>query len=74
MVDGNEQSERIRQLFKEKLFVEGNSDDTDIIDSKTARLQVTNGDQRLLLVTCYPFDTLATGGPMRYLVTAKRAI
>ena len=49
-------------------------DDTEIVDSRTARLQVKNGGERMLLTTCYPFDTLATGGPMRYLVTAKRAI
>jgi len=49
-------------------------DDTEIVDSKTTRLQVTNGDRRVLLTTCYPFDTLVTGGPLRYLVSAKRII
>ena len=26
--------------------------------------------QRLTLVTCYPFDALRAGGPLRYVVTA----
>jgi len=29
--------------------------------------------ERLMLVTCYPFDALRAGGPLRYVVTATRA-
>ena len=28
------------------------------------------GGERLLLVTCYPFDALVPGGPLRYVVVA----
>lgn len=44
---------------------------TDIIDSRQARL-APSGDRALLtLVTCYPFDTVVPGGPLRYLVVAE---
>ncbi|MEX5215079.1 MAG: class GN sortase [Nitrospiraceae bacterium] len=34
-------------------------------------LQVSGGDENvLLLVTCYPFDALVPGGPLRYIVMA----
>ena len=34
-------------------------------------LQLDTDKSELLLVTCYPFDTLRTGGPLRYVVTAR---
>ncbi len=40
----------------------------DVVDSRTHRL-ATAGDDTLVLVTCWPFDTTAARGPMRYLVT-----
>ena len=43
--------------------------DTRVLDSRRQPLWVT-GDA-LLLVTCYPFDAVATGGPLRYIVTAR---
>ncbi len=30
------------------------------------------GEEQLTLVTCYPFNTIETGGPLRYLVHAKK--
>lgn len=40
---------------------------TQVIDSRTHRLATdTDG---LVLVTCYPFDALAAGGPLRYVAT-----
>ena len=27
----------------------------------------------LVLLTCYPFDAVTAGGPLRYVVTAERA-
>lgn len=30
------------------------------------------GDDSITLVTCYPFNTLETGGPLRYLVHAEK--
>ncbi len=46
---------------------------TRIVDSRTTPLLLSSpGQQRqqLQLITCYPFDGLLTGGPLRYLVTA----
>ena len=45
---------------------------TRIVDSTRERIDPdsTDGDI-LLLVTCWPFDAVAAGGPMRYVVTAQ---
>lgn len=43
---------------------------TDIVDVRTTRLDA-NGNDTLLLVTCYPFNALVPGGPLRYLVHAE---
>ncbi|MCF6226964.1 MAG: class GN sortase [Xanthomonadales bacterium] len=42
----------------------------EIIDSNLSQLELSSDDQRLILTTCYPFDALQTGGPLRYVVTA----
>ena len=44
-----------------------------IVDSKTFKLQPVRDRQTLVLVTCYPFDSLDSGGSLRYLVYATRA-
>ncbi|MGI9287992.1 MAG: class GN sortase [Pseudomonadales bacterium] len=44
--------------------------DQHIADSTVAPLQVTRDESQLLLITCYPFDALRVGGPLRYVVTA----
>ncbi|MFA0811275.1 class GN sortase [Microbulbifer epialgicus] len=41
-----------------------------IVDSESERLPVF-AERGLLLVTCYPFNALAAGGPLRYLVYAE---
>jgi sortase A len=33
--------------------------------------QTATGQPRLLLTTCYPFDAVAPGGPLRYVVLAE---
>jgi sortase A len=45
----------------------------EILDVRTQRLADPGTLDALVLVTCYPFDTLQVGGPLRYVVTAKRA-
>jgi sortase A len=42
----------------------------EVVDSRQSELVIEPGTSRLSLVTCYPFDTLVTGGPLRYVVTA----
>ncbi|MCC6139406.1 MAG: class GN sortase [Nitrospira sp.] len=41
-----------------------------IADSRTGSIALAQGQPRLVLVTCYPFDTIQAGGPLRYVVTA----
>ncbi|CAG0984458.1 partial sortase A, partial [Rhodocyclaceae bacterium] len=43
----------------------------EIVDkSETRVLAQPPGETRLTLITCYPFDALRAGGPLRYVVTA----
>ena len=44
--------------------------DRQVVDSRRARLLPSDGLARLSLVTCYPFDSLVPGGPLRYVVHA----
>lgn len=43
----------------------------EVIDARNARLLPADGTTVLSLVTCYPFDAVAPGGPLRYVVTAE---
>jgi len=43
---------------------------TEIVDTSRHALIIEPGIDRLSLVTCYPFDALSPGGPLRYVVTA----
>jgi sortase A len=42
----------------------------EVVDSRVEELVIDPGVDRLSLVTCYPFDSLQAGGPLRYVVTA----
>ncbi len=41
-----------------------------IADSRQERIETAEDADALLLVTCYPFDALDAGGPLRYVVAA----
>ena len=43
----------------------------EIVDSRVASIKTEQSEQTLVLVTCYPFDAVVAGGPLRYVVTAK---
>ena len=43
----------------------------DVVDSRRGSILLDTETPMLSLVTCYPFDALDAGGPMRYVVTAK---
>ena len=45
---------------------------TDVVDSRRASLTLDTDESVLSLVTCYPFDAVDPGGPMRYVVTARK--
>lgn len=43
----------------------------DVVDSRRGSLVLDTNEPVLTLVTCYPFNARAPGGPLRYVVTAK---
>ncbi|MFQ5609901.1 MAG: sortase domain-bontaining protein, partial [Woeseiaceae bacterium] len=48
--------------------------DLDVVDSTRGSLLLDTDDSMLSLVTCYPFDATEPGGPMRYVVTARKIV
>ena len=42
----------------------------EVIDSKKQNLVLDQVNNRITLMTCYPFDAVSAGGPLRYVVTA----
>jgi sortase A len=43
-----------------------------IVNARHARIEALNDRQSLVLITCYPFDAILPGGPLRYIVIAER--
>jgi sortase A len=43
-----------------------------IVDSRDAQIPIDYGNAALTLVTCFPFNTLTPGGPLRYVVVAVK--
>jgi sortase A len=46
-------------------------DDVAVVDSRVALIRDDPGSTTLVLMTCYPFDALAAGGPLRYVITSR---
>ncbi|MDP9133075.1 MAG: class GN sortase, partial [Nitrospirota bacterium] len=44
-----------------------------IMDSRRDVIRLESDRQDLVLATCFPFDAIKTGGPLRYVVRAERA-
>lgn len=42
-----------------------------VADSRRDAIALNSTHNRLVLITCYPFDALMAGGPLRYLVEAE---
>jgi sortase A len=69
----------LEQLGKDELIrittVEGSHEYRvswlEVIDSRRLELVTEPDTQRLTLVTCYPFDAISAGGPLRFVVTAR---
>lgn len=61
---------RIRVQSSDGVWRSYTATDSQVIDARYARLAAGNGEAALTLVTCYPFDTIVPGGPLRYLVSA----
>ncbi len=45
--------------------------ETHVIDSRHERLQFDDAAATVTLLTCYPFDAIAPGGPLRYVAIAR---
>ena len=45
--------------------------DSFIVDQSQIEVMQDYGIEQLTLITCYPFDTLRAGGPLRYVVQAE---
>jgi sortase A len=43
----------------------------EVVDASAQSISPRAGEERLLLVTCYPFDALQANGPLRYVVGAR---
>ena len=43
---------------------------TAIVDSRSAQIRLDSSERRLVLTTCYPFDAIVAGGPLRFIVEA----
>lgn len=48
--------------------------DLDVVDARTSSVLLDADESMLSLVTCYPFDAREPGGPMRYVVTARKRL
>ena len=44
-----------------------------VVDERDTSVLAETGEPRLTLVTCFPFDALVPGGPLRYVVRAASA-
>lgn len=44
----------------------------EIVDSRNSAIYNHFENHQIVLVTCYPFDALQAGGPLRYVVTAEQ--
>tara|TARA_B110000196_G_C21030685_1_gene607436 strand:- start:278 stop:856 length:579 start_codon:yes stop_codon:yes gene_type:complete len=49
-------------------------DDFFIINIQKEKITMDRNEDRLFLITCYPFNTINSGTPMRYIVSAKKYI
>jgi sortase A len=45
-----------------------------VVDSRHTRLRQHADDEALILTTCYPFDAIVPGGPLRYIVRAEKTL
>jgi sortase A len=43
-----------------------------VVDSRYTRLTNHAGSEALILTTCFPFDAIVPGGPLRYVVMAEK--
>jgi len=66
--------EEIRLQDQHKNWYSYTIDEFFIINVNEEQIVMENDSQRLLLVTCFPFDALRSASPYRYVVSAKKHI
>lgn len=64
--------DRIRVQGLDRRWVTFAVVDVRVVDSRRVRIVLDSAVPRLTLATCYPFDALVPGGPLRWVVTADR--
>ena len=64
--------EEIRLQDQHKNWYSYTIDEFFIINVNEEQIAMENDSQRLLLVTCFPFDAIRSGTPYRYVVSANR--
>lgn len=47
--------------------------ETAVVDGRHGVVRTDRDEARLVLVTCYPFEAVVPGGPLRWIVAAERA-
>jgi len=62
--------DEIRVQSLDKSWYHYRVESTTIADSRFDKVAIDTDDARLVLVTCYPFDAIRSGGPHRFVVAA----
>jgi sortase A len=71
MLESLERGDRLRIERLDGRVVFFSVTDVTIVDSRHTRIALSANAPRLTLVTCYPFDAIRPGGPLRFVVTAE---
>ncbi len=64
--------DRVRVQGLNRQWISFSVVDVRVVDSRRVRIALGADSARLTLVTCYPFDAIVPGGPLRWVVTADR--
>lgn len=72
-LQGIRPEEEVRLQFADGIWRRYRVTSVRIVDSRQEQIELGRYDQNsLVLVTCYPFDSLAPNGPLRFVVEATR--
>lgn len=67
------EDQEIRLQFADGIWRRYRVDSLRVVDSRQEQMDLARyGRHSLVLVTCYPFDSLDAGGPLRFVVEASR--
>ncbi len=64
-------ADRVRLQSENRQWNEYQVTSISIADSRTDSIAMESDSQTLVLVTCYPFNALVSGGPLRYVIEAE---